>query len=196
MKTKRKRVTRIENIKRGTENQSEMLAQWRYFSQHSFAQSFGKKSRLFKLKASKIWKRCYVSGFVFCTCVPSLNGWMFSTLMCVWVGISLKSAVTPLIDGLLIVEFWFIKSIVLTVLLPAETGLDTTSLCCSSLLSLFSSSLSLSLSLSLLVIPFDGDGWCLFGQSGEEFLQFTFLQSIYIYTLCVCVCERERRGMQ
>ncbi len=51
--------------------------------------------------------------------------------MSVWVGISRKSAVTPLIDGLLIVEFWFIKSIVLTVLLPAETGLDTTSLCCS-----------------------------------------------------------------
>ncbi len=61
---------------------------------------------------------------------------MFSTLMCVWVGISRKSAVTPLIDGLLIVEFWFIKSIVLTVLLPAETGLDTTSLCCSLSLSL------------------------------------------------------------
>ncbi len=106
--------------------------------------------------------------------------------MCVWVGISLKSAVTPLIDGLLIVEFWFIKSIVLTVLLPAESGLDTTSLCC-----------SLSLSLSH-TFPAGNPIWWWWVMSfwpirrGITSVHIPTIH-IHIHTLCVCVWERESK---
>lgn len=125
---------------------------------------------------------------------------MFSTYMCVWVGISLKSAVTPLIDGLL--SGVLVHKVHCTNRFIASRdwfGLYLSSLLsvpCLGLISLLLVPLpSLSLSLSLLVIPFDGDGWCLFGQSGEECLQLTFLQSRYIHTLW----ERERArtgGMQ
>lgn len=88
---------------------------------------------------------------------------MLSTLMCVWVGTSLKAAVTPLIDGLDI-EVLVRKGHCTNRFIASRDwfGLylsSSFSLPCLGLISPLLVPLpSHSLLLSLLVIPFDGDG--------------------------------------